>query len=203
MKHAIRHIHFVGLGGSGMSGIAEVLFNLGYRISGSDLADSATLRRLQALGIATHIGHAAALLAGRYGHGLPVGQLLVGALALEFQHAALGQQRRDAGSAQLGGFFHQPVHALVRGDAGQQVHGAWRLALDGMVPRRLHAHAAAAHVGDGGIPFAAGAVAKQRDAVARLQAQHLHMARGAGGQFDLGASRQFNRAMETRHQVLF
>ena len=44
MKHAIRHIHFVGLGGAGMSGIAEVLFNLGYRISGSDLADSATLR---------------------------------------------------------------------------------------------------------------------------------------------------------------
>ena len=51
MKHAIRHIHFVGLGGAGMSGIAEVLFNLGYRISGSDLADSATLRRLQGLGI--------------------------------------------------------------------------------------------------------------------------------------------------------
>lgn len=49
MKHAIRHIHFVGLGGAGMSGIAEVLFNLGYRISGSDLADSATLRRLQGL----------------------------------------------------------------------------------------------------------------------------------------------------------
>ena len=51
MKHAIRHIHFVGLGGAGMSGIAEVLFNLGYAISGSDLADSATLRRLKDLGI--------------------------------------------------------------------------------------------------------------------------------------------------------
>ncbi len=59
MKHAIHHIHFVGIGGSGMSGIAEVLFNLGYGVSGSDLADSATLQRLQALGIATHIGHAA------------------------------------------------------------------------------------------------------------------------------------------------
>ncbi len=64
MKHAIHHIHFVGIGGSGMSGIAEVLFNLGYGVSGSDLADSATLRRLQALGIATHIGHAAAHIAG-------------------------------------------------------------------------------------------------------------------------------------------
>ena len=47
-----------------MSGIAEVLFNLGYRISGSDLADSPTLRRLQALGIATHLGHAQAHIDG-------------------------------------------------------------------------------------------------------------------------------------------
>jgi UDP-N-acetylmuramate--alanine ligase len=46
MKHAVKHIHFVGVGGSGMSGIAEVLCNLGYTISGSDLADSATLKRL-------------------------------------------------------------------------------------------------------------------------------------------------------------
>ena len=60
MKHAIQHIHFVGIGGSGMSGIAEVLHNLGYTISGSDLSDSATLKRLQGLGIRTHVGHAAA-----------------------------------------------------------------------------------------------------------------------------------------------
>lgn len=64
MKHAIRHIHFVGIGGSGMSGIAEVLHNLGYTISGSDLADSATLQHLQSLGIATFIGHAAEHIAG-------------------------------------------------------------------------------------------------------------------------------------------
>ena len=64
MKHAIRHIHFVGIGGSGMSRIAEVLLNLGYQISGSDLTDSATLQRLAALGIRTHIGHAAANVAG-------------------------------------------------------------------------------------------------------------------------------------------
>ncbi|MFM7341371.1 MAG: Mur ligase domain-containing protein, partial [Betaproteobacteria bacterium] len=50
MKHAVQRIHFIGLGGSGMSGIAEVLHNLGYRISGSDLSDSATLRRLAGLG---------------------------------------------------------------------------------------------------------------------------------------------------------
>ena len=59
MKHAIKHIHFVGVGGSGMSGIAEVLSNLGYTISGSDLADNATTRRLASLGIKTYVGHAA------------------------------------------------------------------------------------------------------------------------------------------------
>ncbi|MEY4712763.1 MAG: putative UDP-N-acetylmuramate--L-alanine ligase [Pseudomonadota bacterium] len=64
MKHAIKHIHFVGVGGSGMSGIAEVLRNLGYEISGSDLADTPTLRRLQGLGIRTCIGHAEANIAG-------------------------------------------------------------------------------------------------------------------------------------------
>jgi UDP-N-acetylmuramate--alanine ligase len=64
MKHAIKHIHFVGIGGVGMSGIAEILFNLGYTISGSDLADSATLRRLASLGIQTYVGHAAAQVDG-------------------------------------------------------------------------------------------------------------------------------------------
>ena len=63
MKHTIKHIHFIGLGGSGMSGIAEVLHNLGYLISGSDLSDSATLRRLEGLGIKTFVGHAAENLA--------------------------------------------------------------------------------------------------------------------------------------------
>ena len=58
MKHAVKHIHFVGVGGSGMSGIAEVLCNLGYTVSGSDLSDSATLKRLATLGIRTYVGHA-------------------------------------------------------------------------------------------------------------------------------------------------
>ena len=64
MKHAIRHIHFVGIGGAGMSGIAEVLLNLGYVISGSDLSDSAALKRLHSLGIQTHVGHDAKNIAG-------------------------------------------------------------------------------------------------------------------------------------------
>ena len=57
MKHAIQHIHFIGIGGSGMSGIAEVLHTLNYTVSGSDIADSETLKRLNSLGIQTFIGH--------------------------------------------------------------------------------------------------------------------------------------------------
>ncbi|MGB4344911.1 MAG: UDP-N-acetylmuramate--L-alanine ligase [Burkholderiaceae bacterium] len=58
MKHRIKNIHFVGIGGSGMSGIAEVLLNLGYTISGSDLSSNAASRRLAGLGATIHIGHA-------------------------------------------------------------------------------------------------------------------------------------------------
>ena len=58
MKHAVKHIHFIGLGGSGMSAIAEVLNTLGYVISGSDLHNTATLQRLASLGIKTFVGHA-------------------------------------------------------------------------------------------------------------------------------------------------
>ncbi|MFO0152579.1 MAG: UDP-N-acetylmuramate--L-alanine ligase [Burkholderiales bacterium] len=57
MKHRIEHIHFVGIGGSGMSGIAEVLLNLGYTISGSDLGSSATTQRLEAAGARIYYGH--------------------------------------------------------------------------------------------------------------------------------------------------
>ncbi|MFG1300508.1 UDP-N-acetylmuramate--L-alanine ligase [Xanthobacter sp. V3C-3] len=53
-------IHFVGIGGIGMSGIAEVLHNLGYEVQGSDVADSANVKRLRELGIKVMIGHAAA-----------------------------------------------------------------------------------------------------------------------------------------------
>jgi len=59
MKHAVRHIHFVGIGGAGMSGIAEVLAHLGYSVSGSDQSDSAALTRLRSLGVAVQVGHAA------------------------------------------------------------------------------------------------------------------------------------------------
>lgn len=57
MKHKVKNIHFVGIGGSGMSGIAEVLLNLGYTVSGSDLANNPASRRLAELGAHIHIGH--------------------------------------------------------------------------------------------------------------------------------------------------
>ena len=64
MKHAVKHIHFVGVGGAGMSGIAEILHNLGYAVSGSDQSDSLTTRRLVSLGIRISIGHDAANIVG-------------------------------------------------------------------------------------------------------------------------------------------
>ena len=64
MKHKVKHIHFVGVGGSGMSGIAEVLAHLGYTVSGSDIAASATTRRLESEGVKVMIGHAAGNAAG-------------------------------------------------------------------------------------------------------------------------------------------
>lgn len=64
MKHKIHHLHFIGIGGSGMSGIAEVLLNLGYRVSGSDLQASAATQRLAALGAKILLGHEAANITG-------------------------------------------------------------------------------------------------------------------------------------------
>jgi UDP-N-acetylmuramate--alanine ligase len=57
MKHILHQIHFVGIGGAGMSGIAEVLLNLGYKVSGSDIAESSTTKRLRECGAEIHIGH--------------------------------------------------------------------------------------------------------------------------------------------------
>ncbi|HYP30965.1 MAG TPA: UDP-N-acetylmuramate--L-alanine ligase, partial [Burkholderiaceae bacterium] len=64
MKHKIKRIHFVGIGGAGMSAIAEVLAGQGYTVSGSDLADTATTRRLASLGIRVFVGHDAAHIEG-------------------------------------------------------------------------------------------------------------------------------------------
>jgi UDP-N-acetylmuramate--alanine ligase len=57
MRHKVKRLHFVGIGGAGMSGIAEVLLNLGYQVSGSDLAENPATRRLKALGARVFQGH--------------------------------------------------------------------------------------------------------------------------------------------------
>ena len=59
MKHKVKNIHFVGIGGSGMNGIAEVLLNLGFQVSGSDLGENTATHRLRELGATVHLGHAA------------------------------------------------------------------------------------------------------------------------------------------------
>ncbi len=64
MKHAIKHIHFVGIGGSGMSPIAEILHRLGFIVSGSDQSDSGVTQRLADLGLSVYIGHDAAHITG-------------------------------------------------------------------------------------------------------------------------------------------
>jgi UDP-N-acetylmuramate--alanine ligase len=64
MKHKVRRIHFVGIGGSGMSGIAEVLVNQGYQVSGSDLVENAATRRLEKLGVKIEAKHQPANVTG-------------------------------------------------------------------------------------------------------------------------------------------
>ncbi len=64
MRDRVKHVHFVGIGGAGMCGIAEVLHNLKFDVSGSDLRASATTERLQTLGVKVAIGHDAALVQG-------------------------------------------------------------------------------------------------------------------------------------------
>ena len=64
MRHKVKHVHFIGIGGSGMSGIAEVLLNLGYEVSGSDLAENSVTQRLVRLGASVKLGHEAANVNG-------------------------------------------------------------------------------------------------------------------------------------------
>ena len=64
MRHSVHHIHFVGIGGSGMGGIAEVLLELAYTVSGSDLAESPTTARLRKKGAQIHVGHDARNIRG-------------------------------------------------------------------------------------------------------------------------------------------
>src|SRR5271154_3053504 len=64
LPHDIGPVHFIGIGGIGMSGIAEVLVNLGYVVQGSDQAESGNVKRLREKGVRIAVGHAAENLTG-------------------------------------------------------------------------------------------------------------------------------------------
>ena len=64
MKHKVKRVHFIGIGGAGMSGIAEVMLNLGFEVSGSDISESAATLRLKSQGAKVHIGHDEANVSG-------------------------------------------------------------------------------------------------------------------------------------------
>ena len=114
-------------------------------------------------------GHtvAAALLCSGDGDGLPVAAFFISTLAFEFEHAALRSDGGDAGHAQLGGFLDQPVHALIGGNAGQQMNGARGFALNRVVRIHLHLHIASAHARHSRLVLATFAI-EQRDHTARL-----------------------------------
>ena len=82
-----QHVHFVGIGGIGMSGIAEVLLSLGYQVSGSDIRQSATTDRLGKLGVKIHIGHQKENVAGA--------KAVVVTSALEASNPEMAEARRQ------------------------------------------------------------------------------------------------------------
>ena len=82
----VEHIHFVGIGGIGMSGIAEVMHNLGYKVHGSDIAENANTRRLRDLGIKINIGHKA--------ENITIAQVLVASSAIKSNNAEIEEARR-------------------------------------------------------------------------------------------------------------
>ncbi|MDR3362563.1 MAG: UDP-N-acetylmuramate--L-alanine ligase [Desulfovibrio sp.] len=86
MNSKIRRIHMVGIGGAGMSGIAEVLLDLGYEISGSDIGDSAVVRRLRDIGVKVAVGHAAENVGNE--------QVLVMSTAIDKDNPELVEARR-------------------------------------------------------------------------------------------------------------
>ena len=82
----VERLHFVGIGGMGMSGIAEVMHNLGYRVHGSDVAENANIRRLRALGVPVHIGHVR--------ENLGEAQVLVASSAISRDNIEIDEARR-------------------------------------------------------------------------------------------------------------
>ncbi len=149
-----------------------------------------------------HGGHAVApaLLAGGHRYRLPVRLALGGALAGQLDDAARRGHGLDAGGAEFGGLFHQPVHALVGRHADHQMHGARGLALDGGVRANLYIDIAAAHARDAGRPLAALAV-EQRDASPGCRRSTCTWRAAWGGSVTCAPAARGRGAVKTWHSV--
>jgi hypothetical protein len=159
MKHAVKHIHFVGVGGAGMSGIAEILHNLGYTVSGSDQQDSSTVRRLgQHLDVLTVV-RAALLLVDRTAlrlapEGAPGRQPVRGADPLAEVRA---QQRIELrrGIDRCGGQCRCPVLAILLGEIHQRLGEQLLLGLEMKVHQAVRQPREIRHFGQRGARIAA------------------------------------------------
>jgi hypothetical protein len=138
---------------------------------------------------------APALLTGGHRNGLPMRQLFIGSLTFEFQDTALGTDGQQAARTQLGGFFDQPIHALVGGNAAPQVHPHTQLSRCVCFFTDAHKHITSAHAQNGGREFAAFAI-EQGHQIFWLHSSNLNMSGRAGRQFKLIACVKRRGAME-------
>ena len=118
LPREIGPIHFVGIGGIGMSGIAEIMHNLGYKVQGSDAAENANVKRLRGMGITVHVGHNADNLkdahAVVYSSAVKPGNVEFDAARAEYRRI-FGEEARTAGAA---GWQSSALSRAVYDEAG-------------------------------------------------------------------------------------
>jgi hypothetical protein len=120
-------------------------------------------------------GISSTLLTRAYRHRLPMGKFFVSPLALQTQHAVLRYQGRDTAHTELGGFFNQPIHAVIGGHHYGQMHLMVCFSLNGMVRADKNPHIVSSHMFNHSVKLSAGTI-KQRGGLARLHTQNLYMA---------------------------
>ena len=140
------------------------------------------------------------LLAGGQCQCLPMGLALEGPVRVQAQNTALGHQWHQTRHTQFGGFFDQPVHALIGGHAHGQHHVVACFTFNGLVRKDVHRHLFAAHVFNLSRPFPACAI-EQTHRVAGLQAHHLGVACCGRGQRHTGLGDQGVGVKKAGHGV--
>jgi hypothetical protein len=142
-----------------------------------------------------------ALLASRHRNALPVRLLLVSAVSNQAQHSAYCHQGLDAGHAQLGGFFHQPIHTLIGGHSDGQVDCHGGFAFDGLMADDLHFHITSPHAQHRRVELASHKTAaiKQSQGGTGLLPQHLHVAGSRVGQYQRLACLHGLRTVDSGH----